>query len=605
MKKISSYIWRHKWAYLLAICSMVIAVSLDMLAPQLTRLIIDNVVLGGEIGLLPKLLIGILIVGVGRCIFQYLKEYTFDVTAAKIATEIRRNLFRHIQGLSMDFFDKNNTGELMARVKDDVDKIWNALGFVGMLIIEVFVHTSIVLFCMYQTNVKLAIIPTIAMPIVAAFAIIMERKLGSIYGEISEENAKLNTVAEENLAGVRTVKAFAREKHEIAKFLSHNNRYYDLNMKQSKVFVKYFPLFQIITKLLPISVIIVGGYFVIGSEMTLGELGAFVEYSNNIVWPMEMLGWLTNDFSAARASNKKFKKIYAQKPSITEIDEPVMLGEVKGDIRFEHVSFRKNTQVIELSDNDVNKSENETAQNMGSKVNQNTEKNILSDISFHVEPGKTIGIMGATGAGKSSIVSLLQRLYDATGGNIYVDGVNIKDMSLEELRSNISLVMQDVFLFSDTITDNIKLGKRDFTDFKTIRSAVVDAQAVDFIEQLDKKYDTVIGERGVGLSGGQKQRISIARAIAKKSPILILDDSTSALDMETEHEIQMALNQLKDTTKIIIAHRISAVKDADEIIILNNGEIVERGTHEDLLEKKGLYHLTYMAQYGDYLETIA
>lgn len=579
MKKISSYIWRHKWAYLLAIGSMVIAVSLDMLAPQLTRLIIDNVVIGGDIGLLPKLLIGILTVGVGRCIFQYVKEYTFDVTAAKIATEIRRNLFQHIQSLSMDFFDKNNTGELMARVKDDVDKIWNALGFIGMLIIEVFIHTSIVLFCMYRTNAKLAVIPTIALPIVGAFAIIMEQKLGKIYGEISEENAVLNTVAEENLAGVRTVKAFAREKHEIKKFLSHNNRYYELNMKQSKVFVKYFPLFQIITKLLPISVIIIGGYFVIGSEMTLGELGAFVEYFNNIVWPMEMLGWLTNEFSAARASNKKFKKIYAQKPSITEIDQPIVLGDVKGDIRFEHVSFCKDKQAEKI--------------------------NILSDINFHVEPGKTIGIMGATGAGKSSIVSLLQRLYDASDGNIYVDGVNIKDMSLEELRSNISLVMQDVFLFSDTISDNIKLGKRDFVDFKTIRSAVVDAQAADFIEQLDKKYDTVIGERGVGLSGGQKQRISIARAIAKKSPILVLDDSTSALDMETEHEIQMALNQLKDTTKIIIAHRISAVKDADEIIILNNGKIVERGTHESLLEQKGLYHLTYMAQYGDYLETIA
>ncbi len=603
MKKISSYIWKHKWAYLLAICSMVIAVSLDMLAPQLTRLIIDNVVIGGDIGLLPKLLIGILIVGVGRCIFQYVKEFTFDVTAAKIATEIRRNLFQHIQSLSMDFFDKNNTGELMARVKDDVDKIWNALGFIGMLIIEVFIHTTIVLFCMYRTNVKLAIIPTIAMPIVGAFAIIMEQKLGKIYGEISEENAALNTVAEENLAGVRTVKAFAREKHEIKKFLSHNNRYYELNMKQSRVFVKYFPLFQIITKLLPISVIIIGGYLVIGSEMTLGELGAFVEYSNNIVWPMEMLGWLTNEFSAARASNKKFKRIYAQKPSITEIDHPVILGDVKGDIRFEHVSFCKDNTSCEESDKITDAG---AAGSKDSNTDKGLEKiNILSDISFHVEPGKTIGIMGATGAGKSSIVSLLQRLYDATGGNIYVDGVNIKDMSLEELRSNISLVMQDVFLFSDTISDNIKLGKRDFVDFKTIRSAVVDAQAADFIEQLDKKYDTVIGERGVGLSGGQKQRISIARAIAKKSPILVLDDSTSALDMETEHEIQMALSQLKDTTKIIIAHRISAVKDADEIIIMNNGKIVERGTHDSLLEQKGLYHLTYMAQYGDYLETIA
>ncbi len=575
MKKISSYIWKYKWAYIGAIISMIIAVSLDMLAPQLTRLIIDRVVLGGEVSILPFLLGGILTVGVGRCIFQYIKEYTFDTTAAKIATEIRRNLFHHIQSLSMDFFDRNNTGELMARVKDDVDKIWNALGFVGMLIIEVFIHTSIVLFCMYRTNVKLAILPTIAMPIVGAFAIIMEYKLGAIYGDISEENAVLNTVAEENLAGVRTVKAFAREKHEIAKFLSHNNRYYELNMKQSKVFVKYFPLFQLVTKLLPASVIILGGLLVIKNEMTLGELGAFIEYSMNIVWPMEMLGWLTNDFSSARASNRKFKKIYAETPTITESEHPVILNEVKGDISFEHVSFHKEDQ-----------------------------HEILKDIQFHVEPGKTIGIMGATGAGKSSIISLLQRLYDATDGKILLDGVNIKDLSLHELRKNIAIVMQDVFLFSDTISDNIKFGKRDLVDFKTIRSAALDAQAVDFIEQMDKQYETVIGERGVGLSGGQKQRISIARAIAKKAPILVLDDSTSALDMETEYAIQMALSELKDTTKIIIAHRISAVRNADEIIILKDGEIVERGTHESLLAKEGLYHLTYMAQYGDYIDTV-
>ncbi len=574
MKKISSYIWKHKWAYIGAIISMIIAVSLDMLAPQLTRLIIDRVVLGGEVGLLPTLLIGILTVGVGRCIFQYIKEYTFDVTAAKIATEIRRNLFHHIQSLSMDFFDRNNTGELMARIKDDVDKIWNALGFVGMLIIEVCVHTSIVLFCMYHTNAKLAIIPTIAMPIVGAFAIIMERKLGTIYGDISEENAVLNTVAEENLAGVRTVKAFAREKHEIAKFLSHNNRYYELNMKQSKVFVKYFPLFQFITKLLPVSVVIFGGYLVIQNEMTLGELGAFAEYSNNIIWPMEMLGWLTNEFSAARASNKKFKKIYAETPTITEPEHPIVPEHISGDIRFEGVSFHKEDM-----------------------------HEILQDINFHVEPGKTIGIMGTTGAGKSSIISLLPRLYDATDGDIYLDGVNIKDLSLHELRRNIAIVMQDVFLFSDTISDNIKFGKRDLIDFKTIRGAAMDAQAVDFIEQMDKQYETIIGERGVGLSGGQKQRISIARAIAKKAPILVLDDSTSALDMETEHAIQMALTELTDTTKIIIAHRISAVKNADEIIILKDGKIVERGTHDSLLAKEGLYHLTYMAQYGDFLET--
>ncbi len=227
---------------------------------------------------------------------------------------------------------------------------------------------------------------------------------------------------------------------------------------------------------------------------------------------------------------------------------------------------------------------------------------ILHDISFTLEPGKTLGIMGATGAGKTSIVQLLQRMYDATGGTISIDDVDIRQLSLEQLRTNISSVTQDVFLFSDTINENIKLGKKSTTDFKAVRKASTDAQASEFIERMEWQYDTVIGERGVGLSGGQKQRISIARALSKKDPILILDDSTSALDMETEHLIQETLETLTDTTKIIIAHRISAVRHADEILVLQDGSIAERGTHESLLAGKGLYYETYLAQYGDYPE---
>ena len=227
---------------------------------------------------------------------------------------------------------------------------------------------------------------------------------------------------------------------------------------------------------------------------------------------------------------------------------------------------------------------------------------ILKDVDFTVSPGKTIGIMGATGAGKSSIVYLLQRLYDATGGSVKVDDMDVRDMSLKQLRSSISVVMQDVFLFSDSISENVKLGKCDSIDPETVRKAAADARANSFIERMDRQYDTIIGERGVGLSGGQKQRISIARALAKKNPILVLDDSTSALDMETEHLIQETLETLNETTKIIIAHRISAVKHADEIIVLDAGQVKERGTHEDLLAKKGLYYETYLAQYGDILK---
>ncbi len=571
MKKLSSYILKYWYAYAFALICMIISVSLDMLSPQVTKRIIDDVIVGGNMSILTKLLLTILLIGVGRCIFQYLKELTFDLVSSKIACDIRRNLFCHVQKLSIQFFDKTNTGELMSRLKDDVDKLWAALGFVGMLIIEVCIHTSIVLFCMIRLSPKLTIIPLLAMPTAACFAIIMQKKLGTVYEDISEENAELNTVAQENLAGVRTVKAFAREKFEINKFLSHNKKYYDLNMKQSKVFIKYNPYFQFITKLLPILIITFGGFMVINKEITLGTLGAFVEYSANIVWPMEMLGWLSNDLASAFASNKKIKKIYAEKPIITEIPNPVILNKVTGNIQFTHVSY-----------------------SLG-------DKRILSDISFELKRGKTIGIMGATGAGKTSIINLLQRFYDVNEGEITLDGVNIKELSLHQLRSSISLVMQDVFLFSDTVNENIKLGKKKSLDNAEILHAAANAQAKEFIEQMDKQYETIIGERGVGLSGGQKQRISIARALAKKTPILVLDDSTSALDMETEHLIQKSLTELNDTTKIIIAHRISAVRNADEILILDDGIIVERGTHDDLMASRGQYYKTYQAQYGNYM----
>ena len=569
MKKLSAYIWKNKLRYILAIGSMILAVSLDLMSPQLTKHIIDDVIVGGQIGKLKYLLAGILAIGVGRAVFQYIKEYTFDCLGSDIASSMRKDLFIHTQKLSQDFFDRTDTGELMSRIKDDVDKIWDGLSYVSMLLIEVVIHTSIVLFCMYTTNVKLAIIPTVAMIFCGCIALIMERKLGAVYEEISEENAELNTVAEENLVGVRTVKAFAREKYEIEKFLNHNNRYYELNMKQSKVFVKYYPYFSVVTKILPLLTLLAGGKIVIDGRMSLGQLAAMVEYSNNIVWPMEMLGWLTNSFSSAIASNRKLKKIYNEVPTIKEKENPIILDEVKGKVTFDHVAYGKEG------------------------------KHILRDVSFEVQPGETLGIMGETGSGKSTIINLMSRFYDVDKGKICLDDVDIRDMKLSQVRESISQVMQDVFLFSDTIAENIKLGKKDYISEEEVEIASNNAQVSEFAIKMKNKYNTVIGERGVGLSGGQKQRISIARAFAKKNPILILDDSTSALDMETEQQIQETLRKLDGVTKVIIAHRISAVKNADEIIILKDGIIAERGKHQQLLEKHGLYYETYQSQYGD------
>lgn len=587
MKHLSSYIFQQKISYLLAILSLLISVSLDLLSPQFTRHIIDDVVIGKNMDVLTPCLLGILLVGIGRFLFQYSKEYLFDAASSKIALQLRTDLFAHVQSLSVDFFDKNNTGELMARIKDDVDKIWAALGYVSMLILEVIYHTVVVLICMFQIHPKLSILPAIAIPAAGILAVGMERKLDSIYGAISDENTLLNTVAEENLAGVRTVKAFAREKHEIKKFFSHNQRYYELNMQQSRVFVRYYPFFQFITKLLPIAVVLLGGYFVVKDSMTLGDLSAFAQYAANIVWPMEMIGWLTNDISSALASYKKLKEIFRQTPQLSaEHTENPSHKKAAGDICFSHVSFSGTAHV----------SQKEPTEAAHAPARQCVP--ILRDISFHIEPGKTIGIMGASGSGKTTLINLLERFYDTDTGTIFLDGKDIRSLSLKELRSNISIVSQDVFLFSDTITENIILGKKNEITSSLLHTSAEQAQAAGFIERMEQGYETIIGERGVGLSGGQKQRISLARALAKQTPVLVLDDATSALDMETEKKIQKILLE-NDATKIIIAHRISSVRHADEIIILNDGEIAERGTHEELLEKKGYYYRTYLLQYGN------
>ena len=569
MKSLWKYIGKYCPLYGIAVIAMVISILLDAAAPQITQRIIDQVIVGGRTELLMQLLFGLLGIGLGRAVFQYTKEFIFDFAASGIGSRLRKDLFDHIQTLSVGYFDSHNTGELMARVKDDVDRIWNACGFVGMLIIECVIHTCVMIFCMFRISPLLTLIPLLVMPVIAWFALRMENGLGDVYDRISEETASMNTTAQENLAGVRTVKAFAREKYEIRKFRAHNQKYYRLNMEQAGLIARYQPNISFLSKVLLMAVIVAGGIMVIDGRISIGQLGAFSEYANNIVWPMEMVGWLSNDFAAAIASNGKIQKIFREKPEIASPEGAEPMERMRGEICFNHVDFAING------------------------------KEILKDVSFTVPAGSTLGIMGMTGAGKSSVVNLIQRFYDATSGQILIDGKDVRSLSLSDLRRQISVVMQDVFLFSDTIQDNIKTGNRDAAEWESVERASVCADAHGFIMKLTEQYDTIIGERGVGLSGGQKQRISIARAIAKENPVLILDDSTSALDMETEKEIQRQLQELKNCTKIIIGHRISAVQNADQILILENGRVAERGTHEELLKKRGLYYQTFKVQYGE------
>ncbi|MDO5551386.1 MAG: ABC transporter ATP-binding protein [Lachnospiraceae bacterium] len=579
MRNLWKYIKQYCPLYGIAMISMVISILLDAFAPQITRRIIDDVIVGGRMELLMKLLLGLLAIGLGRAVFQYTKEFIFDFAACSIGSNLRKDLFDHIQTLSVGYFDSHNTGELMARVKDDVDRIWNACGFVGMLILECFVHSCIMVFCMFRISPALTLVPLLVMPLIVFFAVKMENGLGAVYEKISEETAQMNTTAQENLAGVRTVKAFAREGYEINKFKGHNKKFYDLNMEQARLIARYQPNISFLSKVLLMAVIVAGGILVIRGNITIGQLGAFTEYANNIVWPMEMVGWLSNDFAAAVASNRKIQAIFGEKPEIQApenqkwkkgkswLSDPE--NQIRGHIQFDHVDFSLH----------------------------GTE--ILKEISFDLPAGKTLGIMGMTGSGKTSIINLIQRFYDVSSGKIQIDGRDIRSFPLSDLRSQISTVMQDVFLFSDSIAENIKMGRKELVSQGMVERAAFCADAHDFIQKLGNQYDTIIGERGVGLSGGQKQRISIARAIAKESPILILDDSTSALDMETEKAIEKRLEELKGSTKIIIGHRISSVRHADEILILDQGRIVERGTHRELMEQKGHYYQTYQVQYGE------
>lgn len=581
---LSKYFRKYSYLYLIALLAMTAATLLDQAAPLIVQHIVDDVLIGKNTGVLNLLLLGILGIGVGRCVFQYTKEFLCDFAGSKIASEVRINLFQKIQSLSANFFDGINSGELMSRVKDDVDRIWDIAAFMGILMAEVAIRTVSTLFFMIRINWQLAIIPVLGMIASGFIAIKMEKQLDELYGAVAQEGSEMNNTAAENLAGVRTVKAFAREGFEIAKFHKHNQKFYELNIDLSRVFVKYNPIIQMITRSLSIVSLLLGGLIVIkgnplqgGQKMTVGQLMAFIQYVGGMIWPMEMLGWLTNGLSSAKASVKRLNKIYQENPDITDKsqvagDEELsgaMFSEfdINGDIEFDHVTY------------------------------QAGDRKILDDVSFEIKAGQTLGIMGSTGSGKTTLINLLKRMYDVTYGSIKIDGIDIRELPLPTLRRSVSCVMQDIFLFSDTIDGNIRLGAREKITTAQVRSALNQSRASEFVDRMEDKENTVIGERGVGLSGGQKQRITIARALARKTPVLVLDDSTSALDTETEQEIQQVLADLSGMTKIIIAHRISAVRKADKIIVLDKGRLVEEGNHEELMAKGGLYKETFDSQY--------
>ena len=382
------YVAMNWWRYIIGMITLLVSVGLDIWAPMITMSIVDDVIIGGNMDLLWDNLLCILIIGFGRAMSQYVKEFTFDIVGANIGSMTRKNLFNHMQTLSRSYFDRNNTGELMARVTDDVNKVWDMFGFIGMLIIEATIYTIGTTVVMFKINWQLSLIPLLALPVLGFLAIRLEKKLDKVYDEISEQNAVLNTVVQENFAGVRTVKSFAREEYELEKFRKNNDEYSRLNVNQAIVMANTEPLITFIPKIMQMGVLLVGGINVINGNISLGLLTMFIQYSSNIVWPMENIGWMVNSLAAGIASNKKINRILAEKPEINNDANPVVIDNPKGNLRFENVSFDMH------------------------------DSRILENISFDLPKGKTLGIMGVTGSGKSTIVNLIGRFYDVTDGSI-------------------------------------------------------------------------------------------------------------------------------------------------------------------------------------------
>ena len=573
MERLFKLIKNQWWSYTIGIAALLSAILLDMFNPYFVGQIIDKVILNSEIPYLKIALPALAGITIGRAILGYVKEYSFDFSASKVVLNLRKALFDHIQKLSFSFFDENNTGELMSRIKEDADNIIDAICFGIMLFLEQIIYFVIAAVILFIINWKLALISLVTMPLIEFVVFKLEKSIGKTYEKISDQRAVLNTTAQENIAGVRLVKAFGREKHEINKFLLQNEENYKINFEQARTMARYNPTIEFLSNVVLVLVISFGGYFVIGDEMSLGTLVAFSNYIYMLIWPMRMMGWLTNVLAQCLASVKKIENLFVQEPTVRNCENPQQPEVLQGHIVFDDVSFSFSGTTV------------------------------LKNVSIDAKPGSTIAIMGITGAGKSSLINLIGRYYDCSEGRVYFDGIDVKELELSLLRKNVSVVMQDTFLFSDTIEENIRFGAYDTSNEELLRASA-DAQVDEFVSQMPEGYGTIIGERGIGLSGGQKQRISIARALVRNAKVLIMDDSTSALDMHTEYAIQKALERRKGITRFIIAHRVSAVKNADEILYFDEGRIVERGTHHELLKLGGLYYDTYCEQYRDYVEAL-
>ena len=546
--------------------------ALSIVNPYISGIIIDDVIGAGEFDRLPVLVGTLVLVTFLTGVLRFLYQVAFETASQGVLYDMRDAVYRKLLLEDFSFYNRKRTGDLMSRQTGDMEAIRH---FVAMIIYAVYQNVLLFIFALmmvFTVNVKLALMMLTVLPFTAINTYMQATRVRPAFRKNRECFSSLNAFVQENISGNRVVKAFAKEDYEIGKFNAENDKFRDCQVRASKIWSKYVPNFEILSYALNVILMLVGGYMVIQDEITLGDMVKVNGYLWMLNNPLRMAGWWVNDVQNFTTSVEKIYSTYSEEPKVLSPRVGGIHEKLKGSVEFRDVAYQADDGA-----------------------------ELVSDINFKVEPGQTVGIIGTTGSGKSTLMNLLCRFYDATSGQVLIDGMDVRQHDLYNLRDNIGMAMQEVFLFSDTIEGNIAYGRPD-CDFEAVHQAAVMADANHFIKELPDGYDTIVGERGVGLSGGQKQRISLARALLKDPAILILDDTTSAVDMETESYIQKQLKNIQESkgcTVFVIAYRISSIKEADMILVMDQGRIIERGTHDELLKQNGYYADAFRNQYGE------
>jgi len=570
LKKLKNYIRTHLKILIFSTILAIIFAVLALVDPIITGIMIDDIRNNSPKDIIIRGILIIIGVTFIRTVIRYKFIMGFETLSQNIVYDLRKDLYQKLQNLDFTYFDNTPNGKIMSRMTGDVEAIRHFFAWITH--VSIF-HGSVFIFAvisMLIINPLMTATLILVIPIIAFLSLRLSKTVKPTFTRIREQFTRLNTVVQENISGNRVVKAFGREPYEIAKFEKENQGFMDRNLESARIWETYLPALDAFAVLFNVIVLVIGALLIIYNRMTIGELVIF----NRLLWminnPLRMMGWLINGAQNFAASFEKVEEILNQESKIKEIENPIKSEKLDGFVEFKDVSFHYE------------------------------DLPVLKNINFKVEPGQTIALLGSTGSGKSTLISLLSRFYDVTDGHILIDGQPIDQYSLLDLRKNISIAMQDIFLFSSTLEGNIAYGVPDASS-KSIRHASEIAGVHEFVHQLNDNYSTIVGERGVGLSGGQKQRIALARAIIEDPSILVLDDTTSAVDMETEYRILTELKKINSKrTTFIIAHRISSVKDADIILVMDGGEIIERGTHEELVKKKGYYYRVFTSQMGEF-----